>query len=284
MNWALARQRGWQIILRVEDIDHPRVKPGTIEHTRRELAWLGLDWDNEVPLQSTQLEPCVEALQVLGASGLIYACDRTRAELAASAPNEGDGELCVHASTRPPAAGAPVPAPEIDRNWRLMVNEGLESVIDAFSGTRDVDIACDCGDFAVWTRRGVPAYQLAVTVDDARQGVTDVVRGDDLLPSAARQQVLQRHLGLPTPPTWWHLPLLRGPDGRRLAKRHGDSRIARWNAAGPERVIGLLASFSGLSDDPQPMDATTFASTFAIDRCPTDDVVVTPAHLAWLDA
>jgi glutamyl-tRNA synthetase len=129
----------------------------------------------------------------------------------------------------------------------------------------------------------MPSYQLAVTIDDARQGITEVVRGDDLLPSAARQQRLQHALGLPTP-TWWHLPLLRGPDGRRLAKRHGDTRISRWHKGGPERIIGLLASFSGITDDPCPMTANAFADAFAIEHLPKEDVVVTPEHIAWLDA
>lgn len=282
-NWAMARKCGWGVLLRVEDIDHPRVRPGAIDQTREELAWLGLDWDEEAPLQSTDLEPCLEALRTLAAKGLIYPCDRTRAELAPSAPNEGDGSVCAHASLRPPGAGTPCNAPTMSRTWRLLVDSGAEPIVDAFSGPSEVDVASDCGDFAIWTRSGVPAYQLAVTVDDARQGVTQVVRGDDLLPSAARQQLLQRHLGLPTP-TWWHLPLLRGPDGRRLAKRHGDSRLARWREGSPERVIGLLAMFSGLTDDLCPMDAATFASSFSIDHLPAHDIIVTPAHLAWLDA
>ena len=279
----MAHQRGWGVLLRVEDIDHPRVRPGAVDQTRDVLTWLGLHWDEEAPLQSTALEPCIEALRTLAGKGLIYPCDRTRAELAASAPNEGDGAVCAHASLRPPEAGTPYDSPTMHRTWRLLVDSGHEPVLDAFRGPTEVDIAGDCGDFAIWTPSAVPAYQLAVTVDDARQGVTQVVRGDDLLPSAARQQLLQRHLGLPTP-RWWHLPLLRGPDGRRLAKRHGDSRLTRWRDGSPERVIGLLAMFSGLTDDLRPMDAATFASAFSIDRLPPHDITVTPEHLAWLDA
>ena len=102
----------------------------------------------------------------------------------------------------------------------------------------------EVGDFVVWTKRGVPAYQLAVVVDDARQHVSDVVRGDDLLPSAGRQTLLYRALDH-TSPRWWHVPLVLGEDGRRLAKRHGDTRLATYRDAGvpPERIVGLLAGW-----------------------------------------
>ena len=283
VNWALAKQRGWRVILRIEDIDHPRVKPDTIDTTRDELHWLGVHWDEEVALQSTQLKSCHDALNTLGHKGMIYPCDRTRAELAASAPNEGDQQVIARASDRPACAGDIVASPERDRTWRLCVPPGLVHVHDECTGNHHIDVAADCGDFAVWTRRNVPAYQLAVAVDDARQGVTDVVRGDDLLPSAARQQLVLECLGLPVP-RWWHLPLLRGPDGRRLAKRHGDSRIARWCAGrSPERLIAFLARISGLPDAPDTMTASQFAEAFDVARLPKEDVIITEAHLAWLD-
>ncbi|MCH2136446.1 MAG: glutamate--tRNA ligase family protein [Phycisphaerales bacterium] len=283
VNWALARQRGWRVLLRIEDLDHPRVKPETIDQTRAELRWLGLDWDDEVPLQTTDLEPCHSALQKLGRAGLIYACTRSRAELLLSAPNEGDQTIRAAAADRPAEAGQPIEQPKTTSTWRLMVEPGLCCVSDAFCGDHQIDVATDCGDFAVWSNRGCPTYQLAVTVDDARQGVNQVVRGDDLLSSAARQQCLQAHLRLPTP-TWWHLPLLRGPDGRRLAKRHGDTRISRWRSGRPDRLVGLLASFCTSGDDPVPMTASAFLETFDIDRVPRSDVIVTSDHIRWLDA
>jgi glutamyl-tRNA synthetase len=282
VNWALARQRSWRVLLRIEDIDHPRVKPGTIDDTRSDLHWLGLNWDQEMPLQSTQLGACRKALHHLGAQGLIYPCQRTRRELAASAPNEGDRVIRADAASRPVMAGAPHPNPDPRTTWRLLVQEGLVDVMDQFRGTAQIDVAGDCGDFSVWTRQGVPAYQLAVAVDDARQGVTQVVRGDDLLPSAARQQLLLHHLDLPVP-CWWHLPLLRGPDGRRLAKRHGDTRLSRWRHHPPDRVIGLLAAWCGVVDDPVPMSAAQFADDFTMDKLPHDDVIVQESHLQWLD-
>jgi len=282
VNWALARRHQWRVVLRIEDIDHPRVKPETIDSTRRDLEWLGLTWDEEVPLQSTAPEAAWAALQQLADQGLVYPCTRTRAEFAASAPNEGDGVSRASASLRPETAGAPCTDVDEHTNWRLLVGNGTVEVNDLLLGANQIDVAADCGDFAVWTKRGVPAYQLAVAVDDARQGVTQVVRGNDLLPSAARQTLLLQHLNLPIP-TWWHVPLLRGEDGRRLAKRHGDSRIGRWQHDSPDRLIGLLASWSGISQTPEPMSADAFADAFDLETFPTEDVVVREADLTWLD-
>jgi glutamyl-tRNA synthetase len=136
----------------------------------------------------------------------------------------------------------------------------------------------------VWTAKG-PAYQLAVAVDDARQGVTDVVRGHDLLPSAARQQVIYAAIDS-TPPRWWHVPLIRGEDGLRLAKRHGDTRVSSFAEAGvpSDRIMGLMALWCGIgdSDMPRPMDASEFATTFDITRLSPEDITLTKEHLAWL--
>ncbi|MCA9297128.1 MAG: hypothetical protein KC983_11440, partial [Phycisphaerales bacterium] len=136
-------------------------------------------------------------------------------------------------------------------------------------------------------KRGTPAYQLAVVVDDIRQHVTDVVRGDDLLPSAARQTLLYRALGH-TPPNWWHLPLVYGTDGLRLAKRHGDTRLTTYRAQGvrPERVIGLIARWSGIdtgpADETHNMTADEFAEAFDLDRLPRTRVTFTEEDDAWL--
>ena len=282
MNWALARRLHWRVLLRIEDIDHPRVKPETIDQTRRDLEWLGLTWDEEVPLQSTAPEAALEALQQLASRGLVYPCARTRAAFAASAPNEGDGTMRADSTLRPENAGAPCADVDVHTNWRLLVNNGTVEVNDVLLGNNLIDVAADCGDFAVWTKRGMPAYQLAVAIDDARQGVTQVVRGNDLLTSAARQQLILQHLDLPTP-TWCHVPLLRGEDGRRLAKRHGDSRIERWRTGSPDQLIGLLASWSGITTTPEPMSADAFADAFDLETFPHEDVVVREADLTWLD-
>src|SRR5690606_23449738 len=126
------------------------------------------------------------------------------------------------------------------------------------------------GDFVIWTKRAQPAYQLAVVVDDHRQGVTDAIRGDDLLDSAARQLLRYRALGYAPAPAQMHLPLVVGDDGRRLAKRHGDTRVEHYRALGvpAERVVGLIARWSGVQEDRAPMSADEFVGAFNIERLP----------------
>ena len=139
------------------------------------------------------------------------------------------------------------------------------------------------GDFVVWTRRNAPAYQLAVVIDDARQGVTQVVRGDDLLPSAARQTLLYEALGLQAP-EWWHVPLVLGEDGHRLAKRHGDTRISSYRALGirPERIIGLLGHWCGLTSEPSELTIVEFLEGFDIDLLPADPITMKREDEQWL--
>jgi len=281
----MARQSGWSLSLRIEDIDHPRVKPETIDLTREDLQWLGLDWDEEAPLQSTELAPCRAALQTLGSDGRIFRCDLTRNEVqrAQSAPHDRDSGLRFEPHLRPPEAGRAIEHPQEDVTWRMLVTDQLIHVEDRFAGPSSWSLASTCGDFPVWTKAG-PSYQLAVAVDDARQGITQVVRGDDLLPSAARQQALQDALGLRRP-TWWHLPLVRGRDGRRLAKRHGDTRLAHFRDIGatPERVIGLLAWWSGVPMDARvDISAAEFLECFDITRVPPQDITLSTEDLAWL--
>jgi glutamyl-tRNA synthetase len=157
---------------------------------------------------------------------------------------------------------------------------------DGFRGAVAVDPGEEVGDFIVWTRRGQPAYQLAVVVDDDRQGVTRVVRGDDLLGSAGRQMLLMDALAVERRPAYVHLPLVRGPDGRRLAKRHGDTRLTSYRAAGvpPERVIGLVAWWCGARENRAPMSALAFCDAFRLDRMGPDDIVFSPEDERWLRA
>jgi glutamyl-tRNA synthetase len=170
--------------------------------------------------------------------------------------------------------------------WRFACPEGRVDFVDGFAGHQSHDPSAMVGDFIVWTRRGQPAYQLAVVVDDHRHGVTQIVRGDDLLDSAARQILLARALGH-EPPAQCHLPLVRGSDGKRLAKRHGDTRLDHYRAAGvvPERVIGLVAWWGGLTPGGrQPMDIFEFRARFTLDTIPKGPVVFTSEDDAWLRA
>jgi len=289
INAALAGRLGWRTILRIEDLDTPRVKPGVIDETIEIMRWLGLDWDEHAPLQSADLEPYREAMRSLAALGRVYPCERTRGDIerAASAPNEGDAEHEFGPELRPPGfrPGVPVEFDREDINWRFAVEAGkIVRFDDRFAGPQSVEISATIGDFLVWTKRSQPSYQLAVVVDDARQGVTQIVRGDDLIPSAARQRLLWESLNFGTFPAQWHIPLVRGPDGRRLAKRHGDTRISTYrnNGVPAERVIGLIAWWCGIGTQPEPMSASAFIGAFDIRTMSRGDITFTEADEQWL--
>jgi glutamyl-tRNA synthetase len=284
LNWALARRHGWRILLRIEDLDTPRVKPGAERQTVETLRWLGLDWDEGPIVQSADLEPYRAAMRTLARAACVYPSELTRSEVdaAASAPQEGSHEARFPVELRPRLQ--PVSFDQDSTNWRFATPSGPVTIDDGFVGRVSIDPSRSTGDFVVWTKRGQPAYQLAVVVDDHRQGVTQVVRGNDLLDSAGRQVLLYRALGLMPEPTYTHLPLVRGTDGRRLAKRHGDTRLESYKAAGvrPERVVGLLASWCGLPGRRRELTAAEFAEALDLSAVPTNDIVFTPEHHAWL--
>jgi glutamyl-tRNA synthetase len=283
VNWALARRGGWEILLRIEDLDGPRVKPEAVDGIQETLRWLGLDWDGAPLVQSADLAPYRAALERLVAGGFAYPCTLTRGQIAAaaSAPQEGAHELVFPMDLRPKSWERRIGAEE--SNWRFVVDATPVAVEDAVHGRREFDLSRTIGDFVVWTKRASPAYQLAVVVDDARQGVTRVVRGDDLLESAARQRRLYRALGLAPEPAYAHLPLVVGPDGARLAKRHGDGRLEALRARGvrPEAVIGLLARWSGI-EAKGPLSAAEFRDAFDLARLPKAPAVLRPADLETL--
>lgn len=292
INWAMARRAGWRIVLRIEDLDGPRVKPGSAEQIISTLRWLGLDWDGEPLVQSRDLTPYVEAMRSLARRGLVYPTELSRAARdaggEASAPQAGSHEAAFPASLRPadwPRSRAF--EPEIGASplaWRFATPPGAVAFVDGFAGQQAIDPSETVGDFVVWTKLGVPAYQLAVVVDDARQGVTQVVRGDDLLDSAARQRLLSRALGLKPEPSYVHVPLVLGADGRRLAKRHGDTRVETYRAAGvrAERVVGLVAYWIGVCARREEMTAVDFAERFDLSLVPRGPVTFTPEDDTWL--
>ena len=240
--WALGRAHGWQVTMRIEDLDGTRCDPRWEERILAGMRWLGIDWDGEVHRQSEDVERYQSAMRSLDASDLVFTCDRTRRELqaaaeAAGAPHESGRNTVSTAEMRPKASDRYTFAPGVC-NHRLKIEPGLMRVRDEATGEHDFDLARTFGDPIVWTREDRPAYQLAVVVDDLRQGITDVVRGIDLLPSAGLQQEIARLLG-GIAPHWWHLPLLLDPDGRRLAKRDGDQTLGALHERGvrPERII-----------------------------------------------
>jgi len=287
INWALAKQNGWRILLRIEDLDTPRVKAGADVLAIEDLRWLGLDWDVGPVYQKADLGPCEQALKTLGERGLIYPCKCTRRQIrkALSAPH-GDEHETRYPGTCRPGNSETVPPyrATLDRAWRLIVPDEQLVFEDAVRGRQSRNVQRQVGDFVVATKLGLPAYQLAVVVDDARQGVTDIVRGDDLLDSTARQLWLYRFLEPGERPCYWHLPLVVGEDGRRLAKRHGDTRLARFREAGvrAERIVGLLARWSGVTQTRHELTTGEFAERFRLDRLPPEQVVFTQKDREWL--
>lgn len=307
VNWALARRRGWRIILRIEDLDTPRIKPGAAAALLDTLRWLGMDWDPDpdvpdqgagagVLVQSADLSAYTHDMRCLANLGMAYPChlSRTQVEAAASAPQEGAHETPYPASLRPPVAGQPLdfdhPPPGPDSatgqspNWRFCTPPGVVEFVDGFAGPQRIDVAANIGDFVLWTRRNQPSYQLAVVVDDHRQGVTQVVRGDDLLDSAARQLLLRRALDLTPEPTFTHLPLVLGADGRRLAKRHGDTRIDTYRAAAapPEAVVGLVAFWCGVLARRARLSAAEFMAGVDLSTIPRTPITFTAEDDQWL--
>ena len=287
INWALARQAGWRMVLRVEDLDGPRIKPEASAQAVEVLRWLGMDWDEGPVYQASDLGVYESALERLRSQRLVYACRCTRKEIerAQSAPHEEDGGEVRYPGTCRGGTGAGSSGSDGEPTaWRVKVPEGRIGFRDTVHGERTYDVQAEVGDFVVATKAGLPAYQLAVVVDDARQGVTQVVRGDDLLGSTARQLWLYRLLGLEPVPTYTHLPLVVGSDGRRLAKRHGDTRLTTYRQRGvaAERVVGLLAYWSGVVGRREACSAEVFAERFEMGRLSREAVVFTQEDEAWL--
>lgn len=286
INWAIARTNGWRLIMRIEDLDGPRIKADAAAGALRTLRWLGLEWDDAPLTQSDDLEPYRRALHALVSTRRAYSCTLSRAEIeqAASAPHAGEHELRYPPELRPTTDDDRFRIEHEETNYRLVVPDRAIEVVDAFAGRVTHSPFDEVGDFVIWTKRGAPAYQLAVVVDDARQGVTDVIRGDDLLPSAARQMLIYEALHL-TPPCFWHLPLVIGSDGRRLAKRHGDTRLDAYHAAGvaPERIIGLLARWSGIPlGGRESLSAEEFRAAFDLAKLPRTPIVYRQEDHEWL--
>jgi glutamyl-tRNA synthetase len=278
--WLSARSQGGTVRLRIEDIDSPRIKPGAAEQALDDLCWLGLDWDGDPLVQSTQPERYAAALQRLRDKELVYACTCTRSDIerAASAPHL-DHEGPVYPGTCAHRRAAEVP--DAPHCWRFRVPAETPPFDDAIRGRCHLDLRQVGGDFVVWKAARTPAYQLAVVVDDAAQGVTEVVRGDDLIPSTPRQLLLYAALGL-TPPRFAHAPLVVGPDGRRLAKRHGDTRLAALREAGvsPALLVGLLGWSCGWRERIDPVTPRGLLRAFTLATLPRGPFVLTPDLLA----
>ncbi len=287
-NYLMARRRGWKILMRVEDIDGPRIKAGAAEAMLADLKWLGLDWSGPIEWQSRRTSAYELALERLAEIGAAYpcVCSRKDVEAAAGAPQDGDGAPVYPGTCRGLYASAEDATARTGRPaaWRVRVDSAPIEVVDRFAGTVKFDLGQRCGDFVVYRGQNLPAYQLAVVIDDAAAGVDAIVRGDDLLESAARQIHLRRLLDIGPEPAYWHLPLVVGPDGRRLAKRHGDTRLSCYRLAGttPERVLGLLATWCGVLDSPREISLEDLLDRFDLARMPADPTVFTKSNDRFL--
>lgn len=272
--WLSVRSRGGTLRLRIEDIDGPRVKSGAADQAIADLRWLGLDWDGEVVVQGERLPLYRAAAERLVAMGLAYPCVCTRKEVeeAASAPHEAGDDGPVYPGTcrgrfadlAAAAASGREPA------LRFRVDAAEVPFADGFAGPQRGRIA---GDFVIQKRDGGPAYQLAVVIDDAAQGVTEVLRADDLLPSTPRQLLLYRALGL-APPRFVHVPLVVGGDGLRLAKRHGDTslRHLREQGVSADALAGHLAFLCGIRERGARCRPADLLRDFALARLSRDPV------------
>lgn len=256
-SWAYARAHGGKMLLRVEDIDPPRIVAGSAERILDDLRWLGLDWDGDVIWQSARTALYEAALGTLSRAGYTYPCDCSRAEIAriASAPHAGEEtrETIYPGTCRDASPGRTMRRPPAIR-FRVPARVAI-SFRDALHGVLEEDVATATGDFVLRRADGVFSYQLVVAVDDAEMGVTQVIRGDDLLSSTARQLLLMKLLGHATVPGYAHLPLVVAPDGTRLAKRTKGITIAELRERGTaaREVLAMLAeALFGVVPPPLP--------------------------------
>ena len=276
LSWLSAKSAGGQILLRIEDLDLARC-PFMGENTKYlldDLAWMGMEFDGEVLWQSQRSEIYDAYFQKLEHEGLIYPCYCSRAELhAASAPHRSDGEplydrKCLHRLL----AGEVAPATRKPA-FRVRVPDAVYGFTDGLQGDYAENLERDCSDFVVRRSDGVYAYQLAVVVDDGLSGVSEVVRGNDLLNSTPRQMFLQEKFGF-SHPVYRHIPLLTDADGRRLSKRDGDGcmEIVRTRYKDARPVIGALAAALGLIPSPESVTLEQLLPLFDWKKIPRDAV------------
>ncbi len=286
LGWLQMRKAGGQFLLRIEDIDKPRCKPHYVEQIYRDMDWLGLDWDEGPGLegdcapyiQNERLQLYERALDKLLALGHLYPCYCSRAELMAiaSAPHGLASlgpvypGLCRELTEEERKQKAQLKTPSL----RFAMPDRSQSFLDGVLGEQCFAAPAG-GDFVVKRADGIIGYQLAVVVDDALMGITDVLRGGDLLDSTPRQLALFAAMDWAAP-QYAHVPLLVGEDGRRLAKRHGSITLNALRASGtqPQQIIGLLAYLAGLLPEPEPIQAADLIDEFEMSLIPNHHVTL----------
>ena len=277
--WLSVRSRDGEMVLRMEDLDTQRTSEEYAAVLREDLRWLGLDYDRETPPQSQRSAVYDAYFERLRQMGLLYPCYCTRSQLhSVNAPHLSDGTYvypgtCRHLTEGERAAFSRKPA------WRVVVPDRLWTLEDKVQGHYECNLATDCGDMVVRRADGVYVYQLAVTVDDGEAGVTEVVRGMDLLSSAPRQMYLQELFGFPHP-EYGHVPMLLAPDGRRLSKRDRDLDLGALRLRmKPEHLLGVLAYSGGLTDQCTDISAGELAKEFSWSRLKGDSIFLDPEQL-----
>ena len=299
--WLRTRSLGGKMVFRMEDLDHPKDKPGAAADAVRDLQWLGFDWDEEY-VQSERKDLYRDALSSLVSRGLAYpcVCSRHDVEAAQSAPHAGEqlfypgtcrGRFASwreaysylnsstpplpHSSTPPLPHSLTPPLPHSSTPripcWRFRVADGSRVAFDdVFVGRFEQDVSATLGDFPLARDEFGAGYTLACAVDDIAMGITEVVRGDDLLAATPAQILVTRALGAEREISYCHVPLVVGPDGKRLAKRHGDTRIAAYRAVGvrPEQVIGRLAASCGWAEEGEEISLAALLPRFDLSTVP----------------
>ena len=276
--WLSVRSRGGSMVLRMEDLDTQRTSAEYAQILREDLLWLGLTWDTETQPQSQRSAVYDRYFDILEQKQLLFPCYCTRSQLhSVNAPHLSDGTYvypgtCRNLTEAEKAAFGRAPA------WRVKVPDRAWTVEDLVQGTYKENLLTDCGDFVVRRADGTYVYQLAVTVDDGLAGVTEVVRGTDLLSSAPRQMYLQELFGF-RHPQYGHVPLLLAPDGRRLSKRDKDLDLGvlrdRMTA---ETLIGSLAYTAGLLPEAIPISAAELALEFSWKKLKKESIYLSAEH------
>lgn len=273
--WLSVRSRGGAFVMRMEDLDRPRVVAGSAQGILRDLAWLGLDWDEgpdvggpHAPYAQSERHRLYDAaFETLRAAGLVYPCFCSRRDIqaAASAPQAPGDEVLYPGTCRALDREDVLRRVETGRShaWRFRVEAASVKGFDDVVRGRFTPEAGSIGDFVVRRADGVAAYQLAVAVDDTAMEVSEVLRGGDLLASTVRQLLLYEALAA-APPVFAHVPLLLGSDGVRLSKRHRGVTLEELRAAGasPEAVVGRLAHLLGLRPSAAPLRARDLVAGF----------------------
>lgn len=276
--WLSIHQKGGNILLRIEDLDKARCPRRYADQMEADLQWLGLDWDFGPVYQSQRTACYQKAFARLYDMGLIYPCFCTRAELhAASAPHREDGQI-IYAGTCQNLTPEQVAERKMqtgrDPAFRLRVPSEIIRFQDGHMGEFAQNLEQDCGDFLLRRSDGTFAYQLAVVIDDAAMGVTEVVRGADLLDSTPRQLFLYQLLGLQAP-EFYHFPLLLSSDGRRLSKRNADAGLNtlqdRFTAA---EILGKLAYLAGFNPSAEPRTPESLLLDFSWEKVPQTDIKI----------